>query len=129
MPSKISELPDDTSPVDACPIAPTVSVIFGRWTTEVLWTLMHSGTLRFSDLRRHIPEVTPKVLAQRLRHLERDGLITRTYYREVPPRVEYAPTELAASLVPIFVDLERWSRDHLSEVEEARRSYSGPLPS
>lgn len=115
--------------VGVCPIAPTASVIFGRWTTEVLWALLHNGTLRFSELKRHIPEVTPKVLSQRLRQLERDGLITRTYFREVPPRVEYAATGLATSLVPIFADLERWSRDHVSDIEAARSSYDGPLPS
>ena len=113
----------------ACPIAPTASVIFGRWTTEVLWALLHDGTLRFTDLKRHIPEVTPKVLSQRLRQLERDGVITRTYFREVPPRVEYAATALATSLVPIFAELERWSRDHVSEIEAARSSYDGVSPS
>ena len=111
-----------------CPIAPTAAVIFGRWTTEVVWALLHNGTLRFNELKRHIPEVTPKVLAQRLRQLERDGLITRTYFREVPPRVEYAATALAISLVPIFAELERWSQEHLSDIEAARSSYEGPLP-
>lgn len=123
----VSEHP--ASVTGACPIAPTASVIFGRWTTEVLWALVHNGVLRFNDLKRHIPEVTPKVLSQRLRQLERDGLITRTYFREVPPRVEYAATALALSLVPIFAELERWSRDHGGDIEAARSSYDGPLPS
>jgi len=125
----VSERPGSERPgsvTGACPISPTASVIFGRWTTEVLWALVHNGTLRFSDLKRHIPEVTPKVLSQRLRQLERDGLITRMYFREVPPRVEYAATALAMSLVPIFAALERWSQEHVSDIEAARASYDGP---
>ncbi len=129
MPTSLAASEQPASVTGACPIAPTASVIFGRWTTEVLWALLHNGTLRFSDLKRHIPEVTPKVLAQRLRQLERDGLITRTYFREVPPRVEYAATELAISLVPIFADLERWSQQHSSDIEAARAAYEGPMPS
>ena len=125
----VSERPGSERPgsvTGACPISPTASVIFGRWTTEVLWALVHNGTLRFIDLKRHIPEVTPKVLSQRLRQLERDGLITRMYFREVPPRVEYAATALAMSLVPIFAALERWSQEHVSDIEAARASYDGP---
>lgn len=112
-----------------CPISPVVSVIFGRWTTEVLWALTHADSMRFSDLHRHVPEVTPKVLTQRLRQLERDGLLTRTYYREVPPRVEYEATALARTLAPVFAELERWSLDHASDIEAARNAYTGPLAS
>jgi DNA-binding HxlR family transcriptional regulator len=111
---------------DPCPVAPTVAVIFGRWTTDVLWVLIHHGRLRFNDLRRRIPDVTPKVLAQRLRQLERDGLLTRTYHREMPPRVEYEATPLAHSLVPLFTMLESWSKEHAHEVEAARAAYTGP---
>lgn len=103
-------------------------MIFGRWTTEVLWVLAHSGALRFTELREHIPQVTPKVLSQRLRQLERDGLVTRTYHRQVPPRVEYEATDLARSLTPVYAELERWSLQHADDVEAARRGYDGPLP-
>lgn len=112
-----------------CPISPTVSDVFGRWTTEVLWSLMHGGSMRFTELRRQVPDVTPKVLTQRLRQLERDGLVSRTYHREVPPRVEYEATELARSLVPVFAELERWTREHAAQITAAQRSYTGPLAS
>jgi DNA-binding HxlR family transcriptional regulator len=71
--------------------------------------------------------ITPKVLAQRLRQLERDGLVTRTYYAEVPPRVEYESTPLALTLVPVFNELLRWSDAHLDEVHAARQAYDGAL--
>ena len=76
-------------PVAACPIAPVVDLVFSRWTTPILWTLNDYGRQRFVELQRRIGVITPKVLTQRLRQLERDGLVTRTYHAEVPPRVEY----------------------------------------
>ncbi len=69
------------------------------------------------------------MLAQRLRQLECDGFVTRTHYEEVPPRVEYEATALAASLGPVFAALGEWPRQHLAEVEAARAAYEGPLVS
>jgi DNA-binding HxlR family transcriptional regulator len=68
------------------------------------------------------------VLTERLRRLERDGLVSRTYHAEVPPRVEYEITELGQSLSPVFAALADWTDDHLPAVELARRTYEGPLP-
>lgn len=109
-----------------CPIAPAAAVIFGRWATDVLWVLVNDGRMRFSELRQRVPDVTPKVLTQRLRQLERDGLVARCYHREVPPRVEYEATGLAVSLVPVFAALAAWSSEHQHEIEAARASYTGP---
>lgn len=106
--------------VDPCPITPVVELIFGRWTTQVLWVLNHHGRQRFTELQRLLPAITPKVLAQRLRQLERDGLVNRTRYAQMPPRVEYEVTELARTLVPVFDTLVRWSDAHLDEVLAAR---------
>ncbi|MCO5969585.1 winged helix-turn-helix transcriptional regulator [Actinoallomurus soli] len=74
------------------------------------------------ELERRISTITPKVLTQRLRQLERDGLVARTYHPEVPPRVEYEITDLGRSLVPLFVTLAEWSVN-LDKVEQARRDY------
>jgi DNA-binding HxlR family transcriptional regulator len=109
-------------PAEACPIAPVVDVVFSRWTTPILWTLNEYGRQRFVELERRIGVITPKVLTQRLRQLERDGLIVRTYYPEVPPRVEYEITELGRSLGPLFASLAEWS-PNLQKVVEARRHY------
>jgi len=107
----------------ACPVAPVVDVVFSRWTTPILWALHEYGRQRFVELERRLTSITPKVLTQRLRQLERDGLVSRTYHAEVPPRVEYEITELGASLGPLFAHLSTWADAHLAEVEQARLAY------
>ena len=111
-----------TDPRQACPIAPVVDIVFSRWTTPILWTLHERGRQRFVELERLIPAITPKVLTQRLRQLERDGLVVRTYHAEVPPRVEYEISELGRSLGPLFASLSEWS-GNLGKVEAAREAY------
>lgn len=111
-----------TTPEEACPIAPVVDVVFSRWTTPILWALNEFGRQRFGELSKRITTITPKVLTQRLRQLERDGLITRTYYAEVPPRVEYEISDLGRSLAPLFAALADWA-PNLDQVEQARRQY------
>lgn len=115
-----------------CPISPVVDLVFSRWTTPVLWTLHTHGRQRFVELQRRIGTISPKVLTQRLRQMERDGLVRRTYHAEVPPRVEYEITELGSSLSPLFATLAQWSASHLDEVERARDRFDtqdspGPL--
>ncbi|MBO4258863.1 winged helix-turn-helix transcriptional regulator [Streptomyces griseorubiginosus] len=112
----------EVSPNSACPIAPVVDLVFSRWTTPILWTLNEYGRQRFVELERRIATITPKVLTQRLRQLERDGLVLRTYHAEVPPRVEYEISELGRSLAPLFAALSEWS-PNLDHVERARRAY------
>jgi DNA-binding HxlR family transcriptional regulator len=109
-------------PEQACPVAPVVDVVFSRWTTPILWVLHYEGPQRFVELQRRITTITPKVLTERLRQLERDGLITRTYYPEVPPRVVYEISELGSSLAPLFAALADWSVN-LGKVDQARRAY------
>src|SRR5258705_13910651 len=98
-------------PVDAeraCPIGPVVDIVFSRWTTPILWMLNEYGRQRFVELERRIATITPKVLTQRLRQMERDGLVSRTYYPEIPPRVEYEISELGRGLAPVFASLVAW---------------------
>ena len=114
---------DEVAPENACPIAPIVDIVFSRWTTPILWTLHHHGPHRFVELEQRIVTITPKVLTERLRRLERDGLVERTYHAEVPPRVEYEITELGASLGPLFAHLATWADTHLPAVERARSAY------
>src|SRR3954467_9981667 len=112
-----------TGPAPACPISPVVDIVFSRWTTPILWSLHEHGRQRFVELQRRIDTITPKVLTQRLRQLERDGLITRTYHPEVPPRVEYEISDLGRSLGPLFATLSHWATDNLGRVEQARAAY------
>jgi DNA-binding HxlR family transcriptional regulator len=118
---------DDVAPEQACPIAPVVDIVFSRWTTPILWALHEYGRHRFVELERRITTITPKVLTDRLRQLERDGLVVRTYHAEVPPRVEYEISELGRSLAPLFASLSTWSVN-LTKVEQARRAYDAREP-
>ena len=116
--------PDPTAASQqACPIGPVVDLVFSRWTTPILWTLHQFGRQRFVELQRQINTITPKVLTQRLRQMERDGLVRRTYHPEVPPRVEYEITDLGRSLAPLFATLAEWSAQHLGDVEKARLEF------
>ncbi|MFF0268038.1 winged helix-turn-helix transcriptional regulator [Kribbella sp. NPDC004536] len=117
----------DIEPAQACPIAPVVDLVFSRWTTPILWTLNEYGRQRFVELQRRIGVITPKVLTQRLRQLERDGLITREYFAEVPPRVEYDISPLGRSLAPLFHSLAEWS-PNLAEVDAARAHFDANEP-
>jgi DNA-binding HxlR family transcriptional regulator len=117
-----------TDPRLACPISPVVDIVFSRWTTPILWTLHAHGRQRFVELERRIPAITPKVLTERLRQLERDGLVVRTYHPEVPPRVEYEISALGQSLAPVFAQLAEWAGGNLERVEEARHAYDSRPP-
>lgn len=106
----------------SCPIGGALNVFAGRWKPEILWHLV-DGHMRFNQLQRSIGDVSQKMLTQQLRELERDGLIKRTQYQEIPPRVEYDRTDLAKSLVPIFEKLEKWSNTHGADVLKAQQRY------
>lgn len=90
-----------------CPVSATIRLIGGKYKALLLWHLTDQ-TLRFSGLRKLVPEATPKMLTQQLRELEDDGLITRKIYPVVPPKVEYSLTELGRSLFPILQAMYDW---------------------
>ncbi len=106
----------------SCPIGGALNVFAGRWKPEILWHLK-KGHLRFNQLQRSIGEVSQKMLTQQLRELARDGLVKRTQFQEIPPRVEYESTELAKSLEPLFDALVKWNDTHESDVIEAQQKY------
>jgi len=83
--------------------------IDGRWKMPILAHLSGNETMRFSDLQRAIPQASQKMLTQHLRELERDGIVARTVYPEVPPRVEYRLTDLGRGLTPVFLALADWA--------------------
>ena len=92
-----------------CPAEATVGVIGGRWKVPIIWHLF-AGTRRFSELRRAMPAVTPKMLTQQLRELEEDGVVCRKVYPQVPPKVEYSLTERGRSLRPVVESMCRWAK-------------------
>lgn len=90
-----------------CPVSAALHMIGGKYKALLLWHLT-GRTLRFNELRKLVPEATPKMLTQQLRELEQDGLIHREVYPVVPPKVEYSLTELGRSLFPILNSMYDW---------------------
>jgi DNA-binding HxlR family transcriptional regulator len=103
-----------------CPAELAVDVIRGRCKLMILRELT-AGTVRFGELRRSVKGISEKVLAQHLRELERDGIVTRLAYDETPPRVEYSLTAAGAALKPILEALHAWGLAHAPK-EKARDS-------
>ncbi len=100
-----------------CPVEAALDVIGGKWKPLILWAL-GDNVLRFSELQKALPGVNTKMLTKQLRELEEDGVITRTVYPEVPPRVEYAITDFGRTLIPILQALCNWGAEYLG-IEEA----------
>ncbi|MEU4089543.1 winged helix-turn-helix transcriptional regulator [Streptomyces aureus] len=96
--------------------------ICDKWTLLIVTTL-EGGRLRFTDLQRQIPGISQRMLTLTLRNLERDGLVSRTVYAEVPPRVEYALTPTGRSLIPPALALAGWAMEHIAEIEASRAAY------
>jgi len=99
---------------DHCPVDATLEMIGGKYKALILWHLLDT-TLRFGELRKLIPQATPKMLTQQLRELEDSGLLTRTVYPVVPPKVEYALTDLGRSIRPLLFGMYDWGADYLMQ--------------
>jgi DNA-binding HxlR family transcriptional regulator len=110
-------------PGERCPVRTAVATLGGRWKPLIVYYLQ-CGTRRFSELQRLIPEVSRQVLAQQLRQLEQDGVVIRTVYPVVPPKVEYTLSDLGRELDDIMTLLERWGERVL-----ARQDASATLAS
>ncbi len=95
-----------------CPVATTVGLIGNKWKLLILRNLL-VGPARFTELKKGINDISQKVLTDNLRSMENDGLIIRTVYPEVPPRVEYKLSDLGESLRPIIKSMESWGKDFL----------------
>ena len=100
----------------ACPVETTLSLIGDKWKVLILRDLM-PGTKRFGELKKSIGSVSQKVLTAQLRDMESNGLVTRTVYPEVPPRVEYSLTALGKSLKPILDAMWNWGESYKASVE------------
>jgi len=106
-----------------CPIRNVVSRIADKWSLLILHSLDLSPRLRFKELRRSIPDISQKMLTSTLRTLEEDGYVSRTVYAEVPPRVEYALTDRAHSLMPHINALASWAADNMEDILRDRKRH------
>jgi len=95
----------------ACPVATLVEIIGNKWKLLIIRNLL-VRTYRFGELKNDLSGISQKVLTDSLRSLEADGIIIRTAYAEVPPRVDYSLSELGNSLRPLFKDMEKWGNDY-----------------
>jgi DNA-binding HxlR family transcriptional regulator len=113
---KDTVMPQKAPRVQGCSVERTMSLIDGKWKIIVLYKLLR-GTLRFNELRRLIPSITQRMLTHQLRELEADGLLVRTVYAQVPPRVEYTLSVRGRSLEPVLMAMKDWGDENLSSLE------------
>ncbi len=100
----------DFKEISDCPITITLSYIGGRWKTIILY-ILGNRTLRFGEISARIPAISRKVLTEKLKELEADGLVSRKKFNETPPRVEYSITEFGKSLNTILMQMEKWGME------------------
>ena len=114
----------DTAQASNCTaMSDVLNRIGDKWSVMVVGILSRNGTIRFNELKRSINGVSQRMLTLTLRNLERDGLVTRTIYPEVPPRVEYGLTELGKTLTGPINSLWDWSAEHHGTIIDARSIY------
>ena len=95
-----------------CPVEASLSIIGGKYKAIILWHLI-GQPLRFSDLKRFLPQATPKMLTQQLRELEKDNILHREVYPVVPPHTEYSLTDFGRTLIPIIEAMCAWGETHM----------------
>lgn len=95
-----------------CSVELTLQIIGGKWKPIIIFRLGNDGVLRFSEIKRSIPNITQKMLTQQLRELEADGIVNRKVYAQVPPKVEYSLTEMGKSVMPVISKLCAWGKDY-----------------
>jgi DNA-binding HxlR family transcriptional regulator len=107
-----------------CPSHAVLETLSGKWTYLIVGALRR-GTLRNAELARKVEGISPKMLSQTLRTLERDGLITRKVFPEVPPRVEYSLTKLGEELAALMDHIRLWAEAHVPQIQAARAINAG----
>ncbi len=98
--------------MEECPVSITLNILSGKWKLLIIKELL-DGTKRFSELKRAMPTITQRMLTKQLRELEYFGLIKRTIYQEIPPKVEYSLTTLGESLKPVLDTLHKWGEEYI----------------
>ena len=118
-------IPEPEDPVIAALVRQIIGRVADKWTMLILEALHEGGTLRFTEVGRAVGGISQKMLTKTLRELERDGLITRTVHPVIPPRVDYALTDLGRSLGAAFCGVWIWLEAHHDRIMQARRDFEG----
>ena len=100
---------------EECPLLLTQHIMFGKWKMSIIWFLAKYGTMRFGELKNAFedPALTQKMLTQHLRELEKDKVVIRKAYSEVPLRVEYSLSEIGNKLIPVINSMENWGKEYM----------------
>jgi DNA-binding HxlR family transcriptional regulator len=114
--------------IEICPVRNVVARFGNKWSLLVVLVLSEHGTLRFTDLRKLIPDISSRMLSSTLHTLESDALVQRTAYPTVPPRVEYNLTEIGQSLVPLILQLTEWAQANMKQIIEHRNHFEVEMP-
>ncbi len=109
--------------IEICPVRNVVARFGNKWALLIILVLSEEEPIRFNELGRKIPDISPRVLSNTLRVLEADGLVDRRYFQEVPPRVEYSLTETGRSLVPIIISLTEWATKNMKTIIDHRAGF------
>lgn len=119
------ELPEHMPGTKDCPVFTTLGLIANKWSISIIHQLIQADeyTLRFNALKRLLGGITQRELTKHLRNFEESGIIRRTVYPEVPPRVEYTLTNLGTSLINQIKSLSAWAEQHGKEIQENRISF------
>ena len=115
-------------PTGNCPIRDILCRLGDKWSMLVMITLNTNGTMRFSDIQKTISDISQRMLTVTLRTLETDGLVSRTVYAEVPPRVEYQLTETGKTLMPHIENLVGWALEHMTDIFDNRKKTERQQP-
>lgn len=107
----MTKMIEEKAKIEKCPVETSLDVLAGKWKILILWYLRRD-TLRFNELQKMLPRVNQKMLIQKLRELENDGIVHREVYPVVPPKVEYSLTEYGETLKPILKQMYFWGEIH-----------------
>lgn len=111
-----------------CSVEATLEVIGGKWKGGILYNLIESGVLRFSELQKMKPDLSPRILTAQLRELEADGVILRKVYPVVPPRVEYSLSDAGKSLIPLILAMQAWGDEYLLRTNAPlKKNFDEPM--
>jgi len=118
------EIADEIDPAIEELVRGIIGQVADKWTMLILETLEEKGTLRFTEVGRHVGGISQKMLTKTLRDMERDGLVSRTVHPVIPPHVDYSLTDLGRSLGAAFCGVWIWAEKHHATIEKARAEFA-----